>query len=69
MTNIAQMNKKQRVLWFKVKLLCRKMTLKEMANEVGVNNKHLLKLIKGEDTDSIFNDWVCKNLGRPYWLY
>lgn len=63
--NIPQMNKKQRVNWF---ILCRNLTLSDMAKAVGVTEQEAIRLIKGEIKDTCFALWVKNNLGKPYWL-
>jgi len=62
------MNKKQRVNWFKIKLLCRNLSLSDMAKAVGVTEAEAVRLIKGEIKDTCFALWVKNNLGKPYWL-
>ncbi|MEI7475306.1 MAG: hypothetical protein WCK67_11085 [bacterium] len=62
------MSKITRVKWFKIKLLCRKLSIEEVAKELNITKKELILLIKDKKQDSYFTKWVVENLGKPYWL-
>jgi len=62
------MSKKSRVNWFKVKLLCRNLSVGMVADELKITVKELFFLIEGQKKDANFTKWVIENLGRPYWL-
>ena len=62
------MSKNFRQNWFKVKLLCRNITLEDVAKELYVEKEELILLMRGDKTDKNFTKWVIDNLGKPYWL-
>lgn len=62
------MSKKSRINWFKVKLLCRNLSLADVAEELNITVEELISLIEGKKQDANFTKWVVKNFGRPYWL-
>ena len=62
------MSKNSRLKWFKVKLLCRNLSLSSVAEELNITEDELISLVEGNTKDGAFSKWVKDNLGKPYWL-